>query len=126
MCFLAPFFVAHTAVLRRVGFDESLPTGALEDFFLRAKDSGVKVAACHGEGYYLRDDPNERCAAWGDPRRRHRDAVGAGGHDADWEPLFVKHRLASAVLQGGGLRRKCTQGENGGGFNTERCAIVAD
>eukprot|EP01108_Squamamoeba_japonica_P005179 TRINITY_DN4070_c0_g1_i1.p1 TRINITY_DN4070_c0_g1~~TRINITY_DN4070_c0_g1_i1.p1 ORF type:complete len:215 (-),score=46.99 TRINITY_DN4070_c0_g1_i1:25-669(-) len=40
------FFVARTLSLRRVLWDADLKLGEHQDFFLRAKNSGLKVASC--------------------------------------------------------------------------------
>jgi hypothetical protein len=55
------FFIARTAALKRVQWDNRLLVGEHEDYFLRAKAAGLRVAYCRGDGYYIRNLGTNRC-----------------------------------------------------------------
>ncbi len=46
---VANFFMARTAKIRQVKWDPALKLGEHQDFFLRAKQEGVRVASCFSE-----------------------------------------------------------------------------
>jgi glycosyltransferase involved in cell wall biosynthesis len=55
------FFIARTAALRRVRWDDRLVVGEHEDFFLRAKDARLRIAYCRGYGYHVLNLGTDRC-----------------------------------------------------------------
>jgi hypothetical protein len=106
------FFIARTDAVRSVLWDERLLVGEHEDFFLRARAAGLRVAYCRGDGYYIlnlgtarclyarlvdadgRDDAEARALA--DATRavyqRGRQRV----HADYWPIAFLKHGLVRA------------------------------
>jgi glycosyltransferase involved in cell wall biosynthesis len=91
------FFLARTSFLREVQWDPELKLGEHEDFFLRVKDSGGKVAMCRG---FTANNDNtcDAVPAYKVKRQRVFDY---------WVHMFKKHSLTQMTTPAGVYTMKC-------------------
>lgn len=106
-CFAAdvtgPLFSARVSSLQQLGlFDAALSSGFIEGLFLRAKRAGLRVGACRGKGFYVRDDAQRHCV-------HLRDGAHMGGEvhlnvpdpvtaAPDWRAFMQKHALVCCAV----------------------------
>eukprot|EP00727_Mastigamoeba_balamuthi_P002052 m51a1_g11844 hypothetical protein (511) ;mRNA; r:467265-469593 len=84
------FFAARTEAVREVRWDDALKLAEHEDFFLRSKDAGLRVALCQDVLIlHHKDKGNTRYA---ELRKRGRDM---------WKLALAKHHLDMLVLFNG-------------------------
>ena len=91
------FFLARTSFLREVRWDPLLKLGEHEDFFLRVKDLGGKVAMCRG---YTADNDNtcDALPVYKAKRQRVFDF---------WVHMFKKHSLTQMTTPAGVYTLQC-------------------
>jgi glycosyltransferase involved in cell wall biosynthesis len=96
------FFLARTSFLREVQWDPELKLGEHEDFFLRVKDSGGKVAMCRG---FTANNDNtcDAVPAYKAKRQRVFDF---------WVHMFKKHSLTQMTTPAGIYTLKCEDDKN--------------
>jgi GT2 family glycosyltransferase len=91
--FVPNLFMARTSVIRDYNlWDESLKLGEHEDFFLRAKSAGIRVATCPTVSFVHRQVPHwERRTAYDRARNRVYTF---------WQEALKKHQLQRLVSFG--------------------------
>jgi glycosyltransferase involved in cell wall biosynthesis len=94
------FFLARVKFLQRVRWDPILKVGEHEDFFLRAKDAGGRVAMCRG---FVAENDNtcDATPAYKAKRRRVFDY---------WVHMFRKHKLSRMETAAGSYTLQCLGG----------------
>ena len=106
--FILNFFLARTEFLWRVKWDARLKLGEHEDFFLRVKDAGGRVAMCRGASAY-NDNSCDLTEAYKEKRRRVFDY---------WVEFFLKRGLKKMVTPAGQYALQCK-----GASGRELCAV---
>ena len=91
------FFLARTSFLREVRWDPVFKVGEHEDFFLRAKDAGGRVAMCRGL-VAQNDNTCDATALYKSKRKRVFDL---------WVHLFLKHDLTEMRTAAGTYKLVC-------------------
>ena len=91
------FFLARTAALRSVPWDAQLGAGVWEDFFLRAREAGVRVGACLG----VNAPADVFCSAASLSNSSSSSSSSSSPEPGDWVALFRKHGLHRAHAAAG-------------------------
>jgi GT2 family glycosyltransferase len=92
------FFMGRTEKIRALGWDDQFKLGEHEDFFLRAKDAGVKVALCRGVSAINDNTCHPKDKAYLDKRMRVFEF---------WVPMFKKHGLQRMQTEAGNYTMNC-------------------
>ena len=103
------FYLARVSFLRQVRWDPALKLGEHEDFFLRVKDAGGRVAMCRGLVAET-DNTCDAAPAYKAQRRRVFDF---------WVHMFKKHHLTQMVTAAGAYTLVC----NGADGAEKDCSI---